>query len=115
MIIEMVSKQYNKLKHLPLKEYFMILDIFEEISKIEGVENAYLFGSYSKLLFKEISDIDIAIVSNNVKKKDLTNIIRKLERKYNKTIEIHFFTKEFYNNKRDPLVKDILNNGVKII
>ena len=31
-------------------------------------------------------------------------------------IEIHYFSKnEFYKNKKDPLIKDILKNGVRVI
>jgi len=32
-----------------------------------------------------------------------------------KSIEIHYFKTNFYKNKKDPLVKDILRNGVKLL
>ena len=54
--LKIISEDYNKLKQMPLYSYFMILDIFEEISKIKNIGNVYLFGSYSKLIFKENSD-----------------------------------------------------------
>ena len=74
-----------------------------------------MFGSYAKLIFRENSDVDIAIVSDVVDKRKIKKTIRKLEKEYKKKIEIHFFTKKFYNNKRDPLVKDILQHGIKLI
>lgn len=114
-IIELMTENHNKLRQLPLKEYFMILDILEELSIIKGINDVYLFGSYSKLVFNENSDIDFAIISNDIDKKLINRKILKMEKWFKKKIEIHFFTKEFYKNKRDPLVKEILKNGVKLI
>jgi len=113
-VLELMSRNYNKLKQLPLVDYFMILDIFEDIIKIKFMGDLYLFGSYSKLTFKKDSDIDFAIISDNVNKKDINKTIQKLEKRFKKDIEIHFFTRGFYNNKRDPLVKEIIQNGVKL-
>jgi len=113
-ILEVVSENYNKLKQLPLNAYFMVLDILEEIVKIKNIEDIYLFGSYSKLIFREDSDIDFAIISEEVNKKEVNNSVKKLEKRFKKKIEIHFFTREFYKNKRDSLVKEILQNGVKL-
>lgn len=114
-IIGLLSENYNKLKQLPLKEYFMILDIKEEFSKIKKINEIYLFGSYAKLIFKKTSDIDFAIISNEINKKEINKIISKLEERFNKKIEVHFFTRDFYNNKRDPIVKEILRDGIKLI
>lgn len=114
-IIYLLSENYNKLKQLPLKEYFMILDIKEEFSKIKNISDVYLFGSYSKLVFKKTSDIDFAVISNEVNKRKFNKQILKLEKRFNKKIEVHFFTRDFYNNKKDPLVKEILRDGVKLI
>ena len=80
--------------------------------------SVYLFGSYAKLVFKETSDIDIAIVSDKVAagdKKVINGLIQKMESRYGKNIEMHYFGKNFYKNKKDPLVKDILKNGIKLI
>ncbi len=114
-IIYLLSENYNKLKQLPLKEYFMILDIKEEFSKIKNINDVYLFGSYSKLIFKKTSDIDFAVISNEVNKRKFNKQILKLEKRFSKKIEVHFFTRDFYNNKKDPLVKEILRDGVKLI
>ena len=114
-IIDLISENYTKLKQLPLKDYFINLDIMLELSKIKNISDVYLFGSYAKLIFKEKSDIDIAVVSNNITKEEVNKQIIKLEKKHKKAIEIHFFTKNFYNNKKDPLVKEILQHGIQII
>lgn len=114
-IIKNLSADYLKFKQLQLKEYFMIRDISRKISETKNVENVYLFGSYSKLIFRKDSDIDIAIVSEDVDKKKIGEVIKNLEKRYKKTIEVHFFSKKFYKNKKDPLVKEILQHGIKLI
>ena len=116
-IISLLSKQYKELKELPLDVYFTLIEISSVVSTAKDVE-LYLFGSYSKLIYTENSDIDLAVITNNksFKKENLTRLITKLEGVYGKTIETHYFEKtSFYKNKSDPLVKDILRNGVKLV
>lgn len=113
LVLDIILRQYKLLKEIPLQIYFIILDIIYELVSYKEIE-LYLFGSYSKLIYKEHSDIDIAFLSN--KKLNINRIVNKIEKKYNKNIEIHYFNKnEFYKNKKDPLIKDILVNGIKII
>lgn len=111
-ILNNIQKQYKTLKEIPLNAYFLIIDFISSLNFV-NIE-VYLFGSYSKLIFKEDSDIDIAIIGT-VKKETVNKIVRRLEKKYKKSIEVHYFDKEsFYKNKSDPLVKDIIKNGVKL-
>jgi len=113
-ILEIISKQYKYLKEIPLNVYFLLIDLISEIKLIKA--EIYLFGSYSKLIYKENSDIDIALLDNNLEKETINKFIKKLEKKYNKNIELHIFNKtEFYKNKNDPLVKDIIKNGIRLL
>lgn len=103
------------MKSLPLKVYFLIADLVSALSKKKGMET-YLFGSYSKLIFTEESDIDIAVLSTSIDKKAIGKEAEKLEKSYGKKVQMHFFDKKaFYSNKKDPLVREILKNGVKLI
>lgn len=115
-IIDIVSKQYKELKELPLKVYFALIELTDLLSRFKFL-SAHLFGSYAKLVFKEDSDIDIAIVSNNEDKirKSVDNLVQKLESRYSINMEIHYFGSNFYKNKHDPLVKEIIQNGVKLV
>lgn len=117
LIISLVSEQYKELRDLPLDVYFTIVNLIFLLSKFKGVK-VYLFGSYAKLVYKETSDIDIAIVSDNItnnEKKEISNLIQKLESRYGKEMEIHYFGNNFYKNKKDPLVQEIIKNGLKLI
>lgn len=114
-VSEMLLRQYKELKELPLNAYFSIIDMVLFLSKFKL--EAYLFGSYSKLVFKEASDIDLAVISDTItdKKKEIQKAAQKIEKKYGKILELHHFGSDFYKNKKDPLVNEILKNGIKLI
>jgi len=117
LVVSLLSSEYKQLKELPLNVYFSIIELLFYLSKWKKV-SVYLFGSYAKLIFHEKSDIDLAIIYDKLiteQKKELNKLISKIEKKHSTKIEPHFFGKSFYKNKKDPLVKDILKNGVKLI
>ncbi len=114
-ILKILYEKYSIFKQLPLREYFLIVNIKDALLTVREIGDVYLFGSYAKLIFSESSDVDIAIVSSQINKREVDKTIKKLERKHKKKIEIHYFTKDFYKNKRDSLVKEILQHGIKII
>jgi len=115
-ILGIATKQYKTLKELPFDVYLIILDFVKEISTLKGIE-AYLFGSYSKLVYNKESDVDIAILTiEKTRKENIKKMVQKLEKNYGKIIETHFFNKkQFYKNKRDPMVKEIIKNGTKLV
>jgi predicted nucleotidyltransferase len=115
-IIAIVSSYHKQLKNLPLDVYFLLVDAVDEFSTTKGLE-VWLFGSYSKMIYSEKSDIDIALlVPQEFDKERVRKMFKKMEKQYGKKIEEHFFdARSFYRSKRDPLVKEILQNGVRII
>ena len=117
-LIRLCSKQHIQLKRIPLKVYFIIADFVFQASSFKGIE-LYLFGSYSKLVFSEKSDIDVAVLTlQNAKvvKGQLLALAEKLGKSYGKDVQLHFFDKKaFYSNKKDALVSEIIKNGVLLI
>lgn len=114
--IGIASSQYKQLKGIPFSVYLLLLDAISGLSLSKGIE-AWLFGSYSKLVYTEKSDVDIAIIiPKGFSKKAIETAIRKLEKQHSKKIETHFFDSGgFYKNKKDPIVKDILRNGIRLL
>jgi len=111
-LIGLIKEEYKMLNEIPLKVFFSILDFMERVSFLKDVE-VYLFGSYAKLTFEEGSDIDLAIISD----KDLSFLEKaalKIEKKYKVKIQLHFFGKDFIKHEEDPLVREILRNGIKL-
>lgn len=115
-ILEICSKQHKQLKEIPLKVFYLLTDLAAYFSLIKKIE-VFLFGSYAKLIYKKTSDVDIALLyQKQIDREKINKMIGKLEKNYDKRIEIHYFEKkQFYKNKKDPLVKNILKNGVKLI
>lgn len=116
LILNMVKKQYLQLKELPLAVYYQICDFVEAVSVFKNLE-VILFGSYAKLIYKDKSDIDLAVVySGKLDNKRINHLTGKISQSYGKLMEIHYFEKNrFYKNKKDPLVKGILRDGIRLI
>lgn len=85
-----------------------------KVSGYYSIINALLFGSYAKGTNNEDSDIDIALVLKNVP--DIIDAqieLMKLRRDIDLRIEPHPFREEDFEID-DPIVYEIINNGVKI-
>ncbi len=115
-ILEVAKKEHLRFKEIPLKIFYLLIDISESFSKVNGIDNIYLFGSYAKLIYTEKSDVDLAIIlrkeDNNLIKK-VKDEIRKMEKKYGKTIQEHFFGKKDLK-ENDPIIREIKRNGIAL-
>ena len=97
------------------REALKIAKIYiDSISSRFNVKQAILFGSYAKGTNHEDSDIDIAIVINNIVDIIDTQIeMMKLRRKIDLRIEPHpFMVSDFYQS--NPVVNEILKYGITI-
>lgn len=115
VILSLISRERLKMKDLPLNVYLVMVDIASFFSAYRNV-HAYLFGSYSKLIYTDKSDIDIAVIAGEYfDKKSFQKRLERVEATYGKSVEVHYFDKStFYKNKKDPMVRDILKNGMPL-
>ena len=111
MFVEIAKKEYIKLKKIPFNVYIILLEISSSLA--DSDVDLFLFGSYSKLVYKKNSDLDIAIISDE--KPSIDKLVDRLTKRHGIMIEIHKFSRDFYKNKDDPLVKDITKNGVRLV
>ena len=76
----------------------------------------YLFGSTAKNKAHKWSDIDVATITNQLKKNYDKNRFRlwELRRDVDDRIEPHPFTPEDFKNTVDPMVHEIKTTGIKI-
>lgn len=114
---DIIKREHLRFKEIPLKIYYMMLDVSAVISNIQSPIKAYLFGSYAKLIYTDKSDIDLAVVLEKGHK-DIVNKIKKnlsrIEKKYDKSLELHFYEKRDMKQK-DPIIKEILRNSVELL
>lgn len=76
----------------------------------------YLFGSYSKRKAHSWSDIDVAVISNKLKRNRDKNIIElwRAREGVDNRIEPHGFTPEDFKINEDPMVYEIKKTGIKV-
>lgn len=101
----------NSLINQKINEYINIL-------KTNGIKiwRMYLYGSYAKGTYTEHSDIDLAIFLdlNELDGFEEDALLMKLRRKVDLRIEPHVFARIDYDQS-DPLVKEIIRTGRRII
>lgn len=80
------------------------------------IQEAILFGSYARGNAHQWSDIDLALVSNEFEGVRFTdkNKIRKITISISSDLEVLPFNPQDFTPS-NPLVKEILNTGVRII
>ncbi len=76
----------------------------------------YLFGSYAKGKAHQWSDIDVAVISDALKRNREENsfLLWKMRRAVDTRIEPHGFTVKEFANNADPLAYEIRKTGIRI-
>lgn len=102
---------------LPVKVRDIIASYLQALSQHNiPIKEAILFGSYAKGTTQEWSDIDIALVSDifdgdRINDKDK---IRKITLSVSSEIEVLPFSPRDFN-LQNPLAKEILTSGIRLI
>ena len=99
------------------KEIANIVDKYITIVKENyDVLAIILFGSYAKGTEHEDSDIDIAIITDDVKtdKYDEEVKLTLLRRKIDNRIEPHIISINDYENDETPFIVEVKNTGIKV-
>ena len=98
-------------------EIIDIVDKYVEIvSKNYDVIAIILFGSYAKGTQREDSDIDIAIITDDIKtdKFDEEVNLMQLRNNIDYRIEPHIISVTDYENDETPFVVEVKNTGIKV-
>ena len=78
------------------------------------VKRSYLFGSYAKEMQKEESDIDIALVLENMPDFfDTQRLLRKIRRQIDLRIEPHPIAEDQFN-PQNPFAAEIQRTGIEL-
>lgn len=72
--------------------------IGEALKKIEGIDYAFIFGSYAKKEFKPDSDIDLLVVGN-IKEDNLIKTLKDIEKSIEREINYHIYSAEEFKRK----------------
>ena len=81
------------------------------------VKAIILFGSYAKGTNHEDSDIDIAIITDDIKCNDIFDEqlkLKKLRRNIDYRLEPHIIDVADFDNIETPFVEEVINTGIKV-
>lgn len=107
----------NNAKRKINKEIAEILDKYiAVVKKNYNVVAIILFGSYAKGTENENSDIDIAVITDDIKtdKFDEEVKLTLLRRKIDSRIEPHIIKVSDYENDETPFIVEVKNTGIKV-
>jgi predicted nucleotidyltransferase len=112
--IFMLNKRYSLLKEVEsiIKKTLGIeVELKNELSKIDKIAFAFLFGSYVKGGFKSDSDVDLFVIGD-VDGDQVFKAVKKVEEITGREINYHLASKrEFYKKKRKGyFYKEIVEN-----
>lgn len=88
----------------------------ERILENYNVEAIILFGSYAKGTEHEDSDIDIAVVTDDIENDVFDEEVKLmiLRRGIDYRIEPHIIRIKDYKEKNDPFIQEVVDTGIKV-
>jgi len=88
----------------------------EKICENYNVEAIILFGSYAKGTEHEDSDIDIAIITDDIKNDIFDEEINLmgLRKGIDYRLEPHIIKIEDYKNAETPFIQEVIDTGIKV-
>lgn len=88
----------------------------DKILENYNVEAIILFGSYAKGTEHEDSDIDIAVVTDDIENDIFDEEVKLmvLRRGIDYRIEPHIIRIQDYKEKNDPFIQEVIDTGIKV-
>lgn len=116
LIKEMLEKEKKDTRFLDYDLYVILSEFLRMALDACDVEEVILFGSHAKGNASVSSDIDIAVVfSDDLSGEiEVTKIVNGMESKFEKVIQVHFFTKKTFS-KKSKLVDEIKRDGISLL
>ena len=105
-----MDKKINKGIIKTVKRYL------DAVSKDYHIEGAFLFGSYANGTNRAESDIDVAILLNNIDNRFLARVnLGKYTWDVDTRIEPHPIQTDEYKNRESILARELVKSGIRII
>ena len=87
----------------------------DEVQKHFNVDAMFLFGSFAKGTQHDGSDIDIAVVSPDIKNTFYDDLeLMRLRRKIDVRIEPHSIHSDDFRKKENPFINEVINTGIRL-
>ncbi len=116
---EIISNERRDLNNMNLKIVTILREYVRQAMDSVEIKAMYVFGSIVKGSYREDSDVDIAIISENeLSAKErilLEKIGEKIERRFSREIQAHFFTEKEFKKSEGGVVEQIKRDGIRLI
>jgi predicted nucleotidyltransferase/predicted transcriptional regulator with HTH domain len=101
---------YEEMRSIIFKTVGVVGKLQATLENIEGLKEAYLYGSFARNQEDAASDIDVLLVGNPDQER-LEESFRKLEKQFRREINYTLFTPQEFKKRRsrkDPFIADVL-------
>ena len=101
---------YEEMRSIIFKTVGIVGKLHSALENIEGLKEAYLYGSFARNQEDAASDIDVLLVGNPDQER-LEESFRKLEKQFRREINYTLFTPQEFKKRRsrkDPFIADAL-------
>ncbi len=115
--IDKKSLFYKEFRSIIGKTLGIEIRLKNSLEKIEGIDFAFIFGSYAKRQLTPASDIDLVIVGR-IKEEKLSDTLKKEEKIISREINYHIYSKSEFKSKmenKNSFIKNILKNYILIL
>jgi predicted nucleotidyltransferase len=103
---------FNEVRSIIAKTIGAVPLLAESLNKIEGIEEAYLYGSFARNRQDAASDVDVLVIGKP-KSDTLAETVQKLERQLGREINYTVLTRkelELRRGRKDPFLENIWHN-----
>jgi len=119
IINEIIMHERKDLNNMNQKIVTILREFTRLVNKAINPESIYVFGSIVKGSYTEKSDIDIAIITDRELKTnkiiEMEKINEKLEKRFGREIQTHFFTEKDFRQLKDRLIEQVHRDGIKLL
>lgn len=118
-VIEIINLEKQDTNNLNPKILIILREYARQIFSLIDLSEMYVFGSIVKNSYKEDSDVDVAIIAekhiSTKERIEIEKIEEKINNRFDREVQSHFFTKEEFAKSKISLVEQIHRDGIKLI
>lgn len=120
-IVELTQIERRQLNAIYFGNAIVIREFIYELTNLDfaNIERIILFGSVAKHTAAIHSDIDIAIITKEpvTPREQIlhTQVSGKLEKRFGKVIQVHYFTNDEFEKSSSKLVQEIKTDGLVLV
>ncbi len=119
LIKDILDLERKNLNGLDPKIVVLLREFTRLVNEVVDVKSVYVFGSIVKNSYTEDSDVDIAVVLNKEmetkERIEIEKINERLEKRFGREIQTHFFMKKEFKQTGDSLVEQVHRDGIKLL